>query len=182
VPDRKAASNAGEGAVAGHLLQYVSEALRADPERWAHTLKVYHRVRQLVAEEGGDPRIAVAASLLLQIGRCPSNDQPERDVAGRQEVPEALRQVSADDQTIAAVSEIVGRELAGKQADRIEQKVVRDAETLATLPSQYSPDQHDQLEEIIQTQLTTDAAKKLARSWIKAVDAGARESDGEQLE
>jgi hypothetical protein len=176
-PDRDATGSPGQGAIAGQLLQYVTEALKAEPERVAHVLKAYHRARQLVVEEGGDPRRAMAATLLLELARTAPAEPGLAEGPGPRMARDVLGRVGADQPTIEAVGQIVGHVLAGRPADSVELKIVRDADALARLTTQYRPDQREAIEQMIQTQLITEGAKRQARIWVDIVNTGMGSTD-----
>jgi hypothetical protein len=170
VPDGGSAPPSTEGALAGRLIQRIGEEFKDEPARMISALKAFHHAKELVAKEGGVPRIALAASLLLEIVSSPEGQSSAAEMDYGQKVRQILVDAGADDETIQGVSAIVGCWRSGKQLDGIEFNIVCDAERLARLTTEYSPDQRQEAEAIIQNQLVTDTAKQRARSWCRAVD------------
>jgi hypothetical protein len=76
-----------------------------------------------------------------------------------------LEEVGCDEDTITRVCEIVRRCHAGEAVDCIEFRIVRDADTLASLSSQVLTTTPDQWTDVIDNRLFTAAAKEWARKW-----------------
>jgi len=158
--------------LAGRLIQQVGEEFKDAPARMISALKAFHHAKELVAKEGGAPRIALAASLLLEVAVPSAAEAGAVDGLNLQKVTTMLQEAGADEQTIKGVCEIIGCRQTGKEHDSIEFTVVCDAGRLAQLTTEYSPDEHGKLDNAIQNQLVTDTAKQRARSWCQAVDVG----------
>ena len=172
VPEGDSAPKSTEGALAGRLIQQVGEEFKDAPARMISALKAFHHAKELVAKEGGAPRIALAASLLLEVAVPSAAEAGAVDGLNLQKVTTMLQEAGADEQTIKGVCEIIGCRQTGKEHDSIEFTVVCDAGRLAQLTTEYSPDEHGKLDNAIQNQLVTDTAKQRARSWCQAVDVG----------
>ncbi|MFH1922353.1 MAG: phosphohydrolase, partial [Planctomycetota bacterium] len=71
VPEREALSNPGEGALASRLIQEIKGAFENDQARIARALTVFQHARELLSKEGGDPRIILAAALLVELAADP---------------------------------------------------------------------------------------------------------------
>ena len=93
VPDRELPVGSKESALAGRLLQEVKEALEGDAVRLARSLRTFHFAKELAFKEGGDPRVVLAAALLLQLGAARAR--------------QILQQVVADEETRQPVRRIV---------------------------------------------------------------------------
>jgi len=169
-PEGDSAPTSTEGALAGRLIQQIGEELKDAPARMISALKAFHHAKELVAKEGGVPRIALAASLLLEIADSPEGDANDAGKECGQEIRQMLVEAGADEETTHDVSEIIGCCRSGKQLDGIEFKIVCDAERLARLTTEYSPDQREVVEAIIQDQLVTGTARERARTWCRAVN------------
>jgi hypothetical protein len=175
VPDGDSAPQSTEGALAGRLIQRIGEEFKHEPARMISALKAFHHAKELVAKEGGVPRIALAASLLLEIVASPEGDASGAEKDYGQKVRQMLQDAGAEEETMQGVSEIVGCCRSGRQMEGIEFNIVCDADRLARLTTEYSPDQRQEVEAIIQNQLVTDTARQRARSWCRAVDEGPHE-------
>jgi hypothetical protein len=167
VPEGDSAPTSTERALAGRLIQQVGEELKDEPARMISALKAFHHAKELVAKEGGVPRIALAASVLLEIA-----DSPEGHAKSQsgQKARQMLMEAGADEETIRGVAEILDHFRSGRKLDGIEFKIVCDADRLAKLTTEYSPDQREEVEVVIQEQLATATARERARSWCKSVD------------
>ena len=89
-----------------------------------------------VPSEGGNPRIALAAALLLDVAGSPPATQQTDSRIGPATPQKILEEVGSDDETITRVCDIVRCCHSGEEIDCIEFRIVRDADTLATLSSQ----------------------------------------------
>lgn len=172
VPEGDSTPTSTEGALAGRLIQQIGEELKDEPARMIAALKVFHHAKELVAKEGGVPRIALAASLLLEIANSPDSDTNDAGSQCARKVRQLLVETGADEETIQGVAEIIECCRSGRQSDGIEFKIVCDADRLARLTTEYSPHQREELEAAIQEQLATDTARERARSWCQTVDEG----------
>jgi len=167
VPEVWAETQSTEGALAGRIIQRVSDALAAQPARLRHSLKVYHFARQLVPGEGGSPRIALAAALLLDVAQTASAADKTDTLIGPAAPDRILREIGADDDTIARVAEIVRCCHSKERLDCIEQSIVHDADALASLSTQVLSTTSDEWTDVIENRLVTAAAKEWAKKWAQ---------------
>lgn len=168
IPESQLTSSPKEGALAGRLIQEVKEAFGADPVRVGRSLRVFHYAKELASKEGGDPRVVLAAALLLGIG--PATPDPETPGPAGQpsQARQILQQIGAGEDTIRRVCEIVESHQAGRQADSIEFRVVQDADTLVGLAAEGPPADPDALQSALSARLRTDAAKQKAKTLFRA--------------
>ncbi len=170
-PERGIPVNPGQGALASRLIQAVKEEFQADQPRIAHALRVFQFARELLCKVGGDPRIILGAALLLEIGaeepRRPS--QPVAQTGGGKGPAKArqiLQQIRLEEDTIDCICHMIGSYQTGKDLQTIEFRIVRDAHTLAKLAA-GDPSRHgDEVEDVLRSELKTEAAKKRARSMF----------------
>lgn len=167
VPQRESLTGAGGAAPAGRLIQAVKEQFAPDQDRISHALMVFQQAKRLASKEGGDPRVILASALLLGIGTPRSAEHQTGRTDGPSKAKQILQQIGVDEDTIAQVCEIIGSYQTGGELDTAEFRIVRDADTLAKLATAPSGDR-DKLEEIIESQLSTEAAKQQARSLFQA--------------
>lgn len=170
VPEGDSAPTSTEGALAGRLIQQIGEEFKDAPARMISALKAFHHAKELVAKEGGVPRIALAASLLLEIADSSEDDVNDAERQWGQKVRQMLVEAGADEETTRGVSEIIECCRSGTQLNGIEFEIVCDAERLARLTTEYSPEQREEVEAIIQDQLATGTARERARTWCRAVN------------
>jgi len=175
VPDRNAASDPAQGAIAGRLIQAIKDALREVPPRLARALRSFHYARELLRAEGGDPRVVFAASLLLYVVESPAQTSgasaPGAGAARRSaRAEEVLRSmdVGLDEDTIACVARLIERFQAGRDLDTIEFRVVHDAHILTQLAAADLPTDPDSVEDLIANRLKTPAARSKARKLYGA--------------
>ena len=168
VPESQLTSNSSDGALAGRLIQEVKEAFGADPVRVGRSMKVFYYARELAGKEGGDPRVVLAAALLLGIG--PAQPEPESAAPpqGASQARQILRQIGADEETVGRVCEIVQSHQAGREADSIEFRIVQDADTLARLAEGLLRGNSGKPDSTVAEQLRTPAAKERARTLLQA--------------
>ena len=170
VPESGTPTDPGQGAFAARLIQAVKTEFEAAPARIARPLVVFQHARELLANEGGDPRIILAAALLLEIGRDEQRaGQPAPKTAetdGLAKVKRILEHVGLDEDTIACVCRIIGSYATGEQIDSIEFKVVCDADALARLAAEDPGDNLDKLPAVAENRLKTTTGKARARRLI----------------
>lgn len=170
-PDRlqeKSPPSSGPGALASRLIGAVKEAYEARQDRLAHALLVFQHAKELVSKEGGDPRVVLAAALLLEIDRETSRETGPADKTeetGPLPLAQILRHMRLDDATIEQVGRIVAAFGRRARLDSPEFAVVRDADLLARLTERR--DRFDRLPEQIEHQLSTQTAKQRARALFK---------------
>jgi hypothetical protein len=175
VPDLEPKGGSGEGALAGRLIQEVRQACQGDSDRLTHSLKVYHFAKEFVAKEGGDPRVVLAAALLLAFGepeKEPQRDDRAASVARHSKAKSVLRQIGVDEDTVQKVCAIV--DTRPSREDSVESRVVRDADRLARLTASDPGADPRRVEEFVANQLQTAAAKDRARRLFQL----APEADG----
>jgi hypothetical protein len=159
VPEVQPATDPGEGALAGLLIRAVKAALGTDQARITRALMVFHQARELLAVEGGDPRVVLAAALLLEFGRGQSD--------GPAKARQTLEDVGLDRDTADCVWHIIDSQRAGKQPDTIEAKIVADAELLASLAAEHTATDLDRLREKAEDGLKTESARQRARRLLQ---------------
>jgi hypothetical protein len=129
----------GEGALAARLIRTVIDRFQTDRPRLAQALAAFRHAKGLLAAEGGDPRIVLAAALLLEIEADPPGHVPEsqQQRSGPTHGPSAagwiLQEVGLDEDTIACVCHVIDSHRAGKELDTVEFKIACDCHALAKL-------------------------------------------------
>ena len=114
-PDRQSRPGAAEGALAAQLIQRLEQACKDDPARIAHALRVFQFAKELVREEGGDPRVVLCASLLLAAGPFGSvggenaNEEPNDPL----ETQKILCEMGLEEVTRSRVCQIIQRRSCG---------------------------------------------------------------------
>ncbi len=134
--DRKAPVNAGEGLFASRLIRALKAEYAHVGPRVVRALLAFQYARELLAEEGGDPRTTLAAAVLIETGGdvietdvSADTDVPETgDIAAARRIPE---EIGFEDDMIACVCRILQAHGTGRELDTIEFKVVSDAYALS---------------------------------------------------
>ena len=152
-PDRGPAADATEGALAARLIQAIREDSGGQSARVARAVTIFRFAKELVVQEGGDPRVVLAAALLLQSAATAQT---------------LLRSIGMDEPTIQRVCEIVECMRTDREPDTIEFRVVWDSGLLATLAAGETDPSQRRPETLIEHGLKTDAGKAKARSLGRA--------------
>ena len=162
-PDREAPPTSGPGALASRLIQAVKEVFEENPQRLAHALLVFQHAKELLSKEGGDPRVVLAAALLLDVDAADPPPAAEAPTSGTKPSTAAkiLRGMKLDDETIDQACSLLAACRSGEQLDTTEFALVRDADLLARLTERRGL--FDQLPSAIQRDLRTQTARKRAR-------------------
>jgi hypothetical protein len=155
--------------LAARLIRAVEKESAGDPPRLAHALLVFQHAKQLLEREGGNPRVILAAALLLQfIPDVPTSwdataDEPTCLLAGSVSARQILQQVGLDGDTIRRVCQLIWAYRTAEERDNLELKIVGDADRLAQLTGQDRGIAPEDLESIIQRDLHTAAGRQRAR-------------------
>ncbi len=174
VPERKAASDPGQGAVASRLIQAIKDEFRDDPPRLARALRSFQYARELLLTEGGDPRVILAASLLLHVAEAHAEASGASEAGAGEaqrssKATQILRSgdIGLDEGTIACVGQLIENFHAGRELDTTEFRVVQDAHTLTLLAAAELPTDPDSLGDVISNRLKTPAARSKARALYR---------------
>lgn len=164
VPEREEAPDPGKGAVASRLILAIKEQFGADQARVAHALRIFRHASGLLSAEGGDPRVVLAAALLLETGR----DEGQ----GLAKVKQILQHVGLDEDTSDCVCHLIEGRRTDTQLDTIEFKVVADAEFLAkAAAAKDAGGDPRRLIEIAEERLKTESGKQRARLMLQTPPA-----------
>jgi hypothetical protein len=149
-----------EGAFAAHLIQWAQGQFPGRPAAFARVLRAFQHAKELILQEGGNPRIAVCGAILLAAS---NGGHDSLDVLCRH-AEEVLAGVGIELDTLEQVARLVASCANGEELDTIEFRVVRDAETLSRLLAEPFEGGPEQWEAQLQANLRTDAAKDRARA------------------
>lgn len=152
-------SSRDESGFASRLFQAIDGAFPEDP-RQAEALLVFQHAKELLADEGGDPRCVLPSAVLLPFYRSVAADQPEE--ASRERLVRILREIDLEQGAIEQVWTLLEAAARSEPLDMPEYRIVCDADRLARLSSETgSP--HRTWEEGVQNDWNTDSAGKRAR-------------------
>ena len=158
-PERELTPNPGEGTLASRLIRVIKEEFQADQARIAPALTVFQYARELLSKEGGDPRITLAAALLLGMGTA--------------QAKQILQGIGLEEGASESVCRIISRYRMGEDVDTVEFKIVSDAAALAKLAAERPSDDLDKLQDIVKNGLKTKTGKEKARSLPQISPGGA---------
>ena len=173
VPQSQLASAPREGAISGRLIRAVKEQFEADQGRLNHALMTFQHAKELVGKEGGDPRVVLAAALLLEVGGpdSPETASPGGDQGGQgpalPRAQEVLRSAGLDAETCRRVCEIIHAYRTEHDLDTIEFKIVRDSDRLAKVAAKDHGKDRDEPEDLLTRDLKTESARARARSLFR---------------
>jgi len=166
-------ANLGEGALASRLIQVVKEEFADDQSRITRSLMAFQHAKELASAEGADPRVVMAAVLLLDVGR-PNSDKEENagPLNGGVEVDLArpkriLDEVGVKEPTAGQICLTIEACRLGKNLHTIESRVVCDSYALTDLPSCRTDARVADVDEFVDNRLTTDAAGRRARGLFR---------------
>lgn len=167
-PKQASSSNLGEGALASRLIQAVKEEFDGDQQRIARSLVAFQHARELARAEGGDLRVALMASLLLDIGTLPTTNEKTGENGQATRITEILADLGLDDETIRRVCRTIAECRSPKGGDSLEARIVGDSDTLAKLSSPELRADRSRVENIVENEMRTPAGKKRARELFLA--------------
>jgi len=151
-PNRGPAADATEGALAARLIQAIREESDGESARVARAVTVFRFAKELVVQEGGDPRVVLAAALLLE------SAAKARGI---------LLGIGMDEPTIERVCQIVEHSRMGRELETIEFKVVWDSDLLARLASGEPDRGQEAPERAVEPRLKTEAGRAMARRFSR---------------
>ncbi len=140
-----------------------------DTRRIEHARKVTGYAKELVAQEGGDYQIVVAAALLHDIGihqaerKHGSTAGKYQELEGPPIAREILSNLKFEPAQIDEICDIVGNHHSPGKINTIDFKVVYDADWLVNIGDEYDIKDRTKLANIIDNVLLTESGKALAR-------------------
>jgi hypothetical protein len=147
-----------DNAYAVRLIQWAEQHFSGDAARLSRVFRAFQYAKELVRQEGGNPRIAVSAAILLASNAFRPDSPPEK----RSEVEKLLDSADFEQDTLEQVRCIVSSCVCGEELDSIEFRIVRDANTLAGLLAEPFSASPEEWKNLIQSTLRTDAARNKA--------------------
>lgn len=155
VPERDLSpANPGEGALASRLIRAVKEEYAPDQARVARALSTFQYAKELLSAEGGDPRIVLAAALLLETGADSSDDDRQA------EAKRILGEIGLDADTVACIFHLLRCLSVGDDLDTVEFRIVSDAGALATLAAARGESDRESIGSPVKEKLRTEAGKR----------------------
>jgi predicted HD phosphohydrolase len=159
---------------ADQLIAAVKKEFGADQKRITHALQVLERAEEIMRDEGGQPRVVIAAALLHDIGiheaeRKHGSSAPEyQEAEGPPIVRRILEQRGFDEKAIEEVCRIVGSHHTGGEIDTVEFRIIWDADHIVNLSQQAEPWDPEQVEQTIEKVFRTRMGKETFRKALQA--------------
>ena len=166
-------ANLGEGALASRLIQVVKEEFAGDQSRITRALMAFQHAKELASAEGGDPRVVMAAVLLLEVGgRNSDGEENAGEIEGPVEADLArpkriLDEVGLKEPTAGQICRTIEACRQGEDLPTIESRVVCDSYALTDLSSRRTDAKVADIDEFVEHRLTTDAAGRRARRLFR---------------
>jgi hypothetical protein len=146
------------------ILLAIKDYLDGDKERIKHSLMVLDFVERILEEEKGNPKVAIAAAALYDIGTKAVGEKPE----GGRRIEEELDSIStargildrsgAGKEVIEAVCSILEKRENFRSRDDLDSRIVHDARRLATLRG----------DSVASTTFLTPTGRRIAEQSISA--------------
>jgi len=166
--------------LADRLIELMKAEFGEDRKRITHALRVLERAEQLLPEEGGRPRVVVAAALLHDIGIQAAERKHGSSAGKYQEIegPPIARRIlegtGFDAETIEHVCRIVGSHHSGGDVDTTEFRIIWDADHLVN----WIEEQRIPSEEDMAKRLRTKSGLTLAKALFGAPPGPTKETTG----
>ena len=128
-----------EGALAARLIHALEERFQSDRPRFARTLKVFQFAKSLIGKQGGDPRVVLAAALLLDLavrhshGVASAGNVEDDSGGGIVKARSLMKQNGLDEETSQSIDGILTSYRAGQELDTLEFRIVCEAARMADL-------------------------------------------------
>jgi hypothetical protein len=151
------------------LILAVKEELAEDPARLTLAVTVYQYARDLVLKEGGDPRVILAAALLLGTGTPESAAPRDSESKSVLRARRILERIGLDEPVIDRVCQVIDCCRTSRELDADEFRIVWDAATLANLSAEDSHGRPPMPRHAIEGGLKTKAGKEKARSLLQDI-------------
>jgi len=158
-----------QNSLAQRLLGAVKAEFGGDSPRVEHAMRVLDYAEQLLAREGGEPRIVIAAALLHDIGipaaeRKHGSSAPKyQELEGPPIARAILQREGFKPADIDHICRIVGSHHSAGDVDTLEFRIVYDADWLVNLPEACAQADADELEKAVGRIFRTQTGRELAR-------------------
>lgn len=163
-PPHAPAAGSAETALGARLFAVIREELGEDAAAMGRVRTAFRYAKQLVQQEGGDPRVVVATALLLEaLPRLPPRSEtPTTDL--RATALPLLVRLQLDDATVEVVCNLLDACQTGAELDSREFQVVWDAHILANAAASRASDDSQTAESPLERLLKTRTGKAIART------------------
>lgn len=171
--DPKEVMAEAEAAGGEPLLDQLVAAMKAtfgkDVKRIDHATAVLTEAQSIMREEGGDPRVVLAAAVLHDIG-IQEAERKHGSAAGRfQEIEgppiakKIMKSLNLDEETVQHVAQIVGNHHSAKGIDTTEFRIIWDADWLVNIPEEFPDLTQEKMTKLIAKVFKTPTGRKAAQ-------------------
>jgi HD superfamily phosphodiesterase len=151
--------------LAERLMGAMRAQFGADRKRVTHALRVLDQAEDLLRQEGGDPRVVIAAALLHDIGiqeaeRQHGSSAPQfQEQEGPPIARRILQSLNVDAPTAEHVCRIVGSHHSGGQVETLEFAIVWDADWIVNISEEPEAYDRSRIDELVANVFKTAAGK-----------------------
>jgi len=170
--EKLAEIEAGQSALTDRLIIAMKAQFKDDQRRISHALAVLEQAEAIMAREGGQPKVILAAAILHDIGikeaeRKHGSSAPRfQELEGPPIAERILKEIGVDAETIDHVSRIVANHHSAKGIDSLEFRVVYDADWLVNLPQEHAGKTPGQLKKLINKVFKTATGRERAKALL----------------
>jgi len=167
----QAVSSAGlrEGPLVQRLIEAMKKVFGSDQRRITHALRVLDHAEAILAVEGGDPRVVLAAAVLHDIG-IHEAEKKYGSPAGRYQEKEGpaiarpiMEELGLDPETVAHVEKIIANHHSARDIDTLEFRILWDADWLVNIPDEFPEHHGEKMENLIAKIFKTKTGGETAR-------------------
>jgi len=144
------------------LLAAAKKVLKPDDPVVEQALEVLDLAEELVSAEGGEPKAVIAATLLSELLRAMPSSQDDRAALARKILVELGTEVEVVDEVCRLIQDVP----AGDEPGTVNLRILEDARTVIRLGERRALLEKSALERLIDSKLTTEAGRRLARKRL----------------
>ena len=144
------------------LLAAAKKELRPDDAVVGEALEVLEVAEELVSAEGGEPKVVIAAAVLGELARVSSTGEDDRAALARQ----ILLDLGTEAEVVDEVCKLMQDASSGDEPGNVNLRILRDARSMVKLGGRRALLERSALERLIDSKLTTEAGRRLARKRL----------------
>jgi len=144
------------------LLAAAKKVLKPDDTVVEQALEVLDLAEELVSAEGGEPKVVIAATLLSEVLRAMPSGQDDRAALARKILVELGTEVEVVDEVCRLIQGVPP----GDEPGTVNLRILEDARTTVRLGERRALLEKSALERLIDSKLTTEAGRRLARKRL----------------
>lgn len=166
-PKEKLMSEGGESSLVDKLIAAMKGVFGDDQRRVKHALSVLERAKEIMAREGGNPKVILSAAVLHDIGIHAAEEKHGSSAGRWQEIEgppiatRIMKDLGLEAGTIEDVCDIIAHHHKGG-LDSLEFKVIWDADWLVNIPEEYPDHDANRLQKLIAKVMKTETGHAIA--------------------